>query len=371
MSAGDAAARPAPAPAGEVVVETCGALGRIRLNRPRAMNALTHAMVRAIDAALDRFAADPAIACVLLSGEGERGLCAGGDLRSLYESEGLRFAERFWRDEYRLDARIARYPKPFVSWMDGVVMGGGVGVSAHARHRCVTERSRVATPETGIGYLPDVGATWLLPRAPGEIGTWLGLAGEAVGPADAILAGLADALVPSGRLAELAAALAALPPDAGHAGARAAIDALSADPGPGTLAEARPVIDRCFSPDRIEDILAALDADGSDFARRTRATLLEKAPASLVVTLRLLRLGRASPSLEACLEREFHASLALLAEGDFREGIRAAVIDKDRAPRWSPATRDAVDPARIDGWLAPRAEPVFPGSASSGADGRA
>ena len=371
MSAARPADHAAPAPADEVVVEAKGALGRIRLNRPRAMNALTHAMVSAIDAALDRFAADPAIACVLLSGEGERGLCAGGDLRSLYESEGIRFAERFWRDEYRLDARIAAYAKPFVSLMDGVVMGGGVGVSAHARHRCVTERSRVATPETGIGYLPDVGATWLLPRAPGEIGTWLGLTGEAVGPADAILAGLADAMIPSERLADLAAALAALPPDAGHAGVRAAIDGLAVDPGPGRLAETRPTIDRCFASDRIEEILAALDADGSEFARHTRATLLEKAPASLVVTLRLLRLGRASPSLEACLEREFHASLAVLAEGDFREGIRAAVIDKDRAPRWSPATLDAVDPARIDRWLAPRAEPVFPGAVLPGSDERA
>ncbi|KAB1076789.1 enoyl-CoA hydratase/isomerase family protein [Methylobacterium soli] len=344
----------------DVIVEVTGSLGRIRLDRPKALNALTHAMIGDIDSALDRFAADPAIGAVLLSGEGERGLCAGGDLRSLYESEGTGFAESFWRDEYRLDARIAGYRKPFVALMDGITMGGGVGVSAHARHRVVTERSRIATPETGIGFLPDVGATWLLPRAPGEIGTYLGLTGEAVGAADAIFAGLADAMVPSARLPDLIRALAALPPEAGQNGVRAAIEAHAQDPGPAPLAEVRDVIDRCFAYDMVDEILAALQADGSDFAARILATLQAKAPASLVLTLCLLRRGRGAASLEAALEREFHAALALLAEGDFREGIRAAVIDKDRRPRWRPATLEAVDPAEIARWLEPRAEPVFP-----------
>ena len=344
----------------DVIVETAGSLGRIRLDRPKALNALTHAMVGAIDAALDRFAADPAIGAVLLSGEGERGLCAGGDLRSLYESAGTGFAETFWRDEYRLDARIADYQKPFVALMDGITMGGGVGLSAHARHRIVTERSRIATPEAGIGFLPDVGATWLLPRAPGEIGTFLGLAGEPVGAADAIFAGLADASVPSARLSDLIRALSGLPVDSGHEGVRGVIDAHARDPGPAPLAEVRDVIDRCFAYDMVDEILTALRADASDFAAQTRTSLLAKAPASLVLTLCLLRLGRGAPALEACLEREFHAALALLAEGDFREGIRAAVIDKDRRPRWHPATLDAVDPAQIARWLEPRAEPVFP-----------
>ncbi|WP_336488076.1 enoyl-CoA hydratase/isomerase family protein [Methylobacterium nigriterrae] len=343
----------------DVIVEATGSLGRIRLNRPKALNALTHAMIGAIDAALDRFAEDPAIGAVLLSGEGERGLCAGGDLRSLYESEGTGFAEDFWRDEYRLDARIARFGKPFVALMDGITMGGGVGVSAHARHRVVTERSRIALPETGIGYLPDVGATWLLPQAPGEVGTYLGLTGEPAGAADALYAGLADLMVPGAALPELVAALARLSPDAGHDGVRALLDDHAQAPGPAPLAQARALIDRCFAYDAVDEILSALAADGSDFALRTRETLLTKAPASLVLTLCLLRLGRGAPSLEACLEREFHASLALLAEGDFREGIRAAVIDKDRRPRWSPATLGAVDPARIARWLEPRAEPVF------------
>ena len=343
----------------DVLVERAGALGRIRLNRPKALNALTHGMVGAIDAALDRFAADPGVAAILLTGAGERGLCAGGDLRSLYDSTDTAFAESFWRDEYRLDARIAQSEKPFVAIMDGITMGGGVGLSGHARHRVVTERSRIAMPETGIGYLPDVGGTWLLPRAPGETGIHLGLTGEPMGAADAIFAGFADALVPAASLPGLVAALEALTPEAGHAGVRAAIDARAVTPEPAPLAAARAVIDRCFAFDRVEDILAALAAEGSDFATRTRTTLMEKSPSSLVLTLRLLRLGRGSARLEACLEREFHASLALLAEGDFREGIRAAVIDKDKSPRWNPATLDGVDPARIAHWLEKRAEPVF------------
>jgi enoyl-CoA hydratase len=343
----------------DVIVERVGALGRLRLNRPKALNALTHGMVGEIDQALDLFSADPGIAAVLLTGEGERGLCAGGDLRSLYESQGTAFAETFWRDEYRLDARIAAYEKPFVAVMDGITMGGGVGLSGHAAHRIVTERSRIAMPETGIGYLPDVGGTWLLPRAPGETGTYLGLTGEPVGAADAIFCKFADAQVPSLALPDLVDALAAIPPDAGEAGVRDVIGGLAQDPGLAPLAAHRDVIDRCFAFDMVDEILSALAADGSDFAVATRKTLLAKAPSSLVLTLCLLRLGRGAPNLEACLEREFHASLALLAEGDFREGIRAAVIDKDKSPRWNPPSLDAVDPARIARWLEPRAEPVF------------
>lgn len=336
----------------EVIVETEGALGRIRLNRPKALNALNHTMVGLIDMALDRFASDPAIAAVVLTGEGERALCAGGDLRSLYE-DGTAVAADFWRDEYRLDARISHYGKPFVAVMDGITMGGGVGLSGHAAHRVVTERSRVAMPETGIGYLPDVGGTWLLPRAPGELGTYLGLTGAQIGAADAILCGMADRFVPSSSLPDLIAALAS------GEEVDAALARFAQDPGEAPLAAHRAVIDRCFAFDMMDEIVSALDADGSDFAAETKEVLLTKAPSSLVLTLCLLRLGRASPSLEACLEREFHASLAVLEEGDFREGIRAVVIDKDKSPHWNPPRLDQVDPARIARWLETRAEPVF------------
>ncbi len=336
----------------EVIVETEGSLGRLRLNRPKALNALNHEMVGLIDHALDLFAADRAVTAVLLTGEGERGLCAGGDLRSLYENETA-VAEPFWRDEYRLDSRISRFEKPFVAVMDGITMGGGVGLSGHAAHRIVTERSRIAMPETGIGYLPDVGGTWLLPRAPGELGTYLGLTGAQIGAADAIFCDLADAFIPSTALPELIAALAA------GEEVEAVLSRFARDPGPAPLADHRGVIDRCFAFDRMDEIVSALDADGSDFAGQTKEVLLTKAPSSLVLTLCLLRLGRSAPNLEACLEREFHASLAVLEEGDFREGIRAAVIDKDKSPRWNPPHLDQVDPARIARWLETRAEPVF------------
>lgn len=343
------------------IVELSGALGRIRLDRPKALNALTHEMVGEIDRALDRFEQDDRVAAVALTGEGERGLCAGGDLRAISEDPDGSFAARFWRDEYRLDARIARYAKPFVAVMDGITMGGGVGVSAHAAHRLVTERSRIAMPETGIGYLPDVGGTWLLPRAPGEAGTYLGLAGAPMDAADAIHAGFADLMVRSADLPAILDALSALSPDAGHAGVRAILARFAQEPGGSRLSALSEVLDRAFAFDTVEEILSALGAEATDFAAATKATLLEKAPASLVLTLRLLRLGRAAPDLETCLEREFHASLALLAEGDFREGIRAAVIDKDRDPRWSPATLAGVDPVVIERWLTERrAEPVFP-----------
>jgi enoyl-CoA hydratase len=253
----------------EVIVERVGALGRLRLDRPKALNALTHGMVGEIDRALDQFSADPGIAAVLLTGEGERGLCAGGDLRGLYESRGTAFAEAFWRDEYRLDARIAAYEKPFVAVMDGITMGGGVGISGHAAHRIVTERSRIAMPETGIGYLPDVGGTWLLPRAPGETGTYLGLTGEPVGAADALFCRLADAMVPSAALPDLIDALSSLTPDAGDDGVRDVIARLSQDPGPGPLAAHRAVIDRRFAFDMVDEILVAL-AGGLPGARVSR-----------------------------------------------------------------------------------------------------
>ncbi|MGC5777896.1 enoyl-CoA hydratase/isomerase family protein [Methylobacterium sp. NFXW15] len=336
----------------EVIVEVEGALGRIRLNRPKALNALNHTMVGLIDTALDRFSSDPAIAAVLLTGEGERAFCAGGDLRSLYE-DGTAVAEDFWRDEYRLDSRISRFEKPFVAVMDGITMGGGVGLSGHAAHRVVTERSRVAMPETGIGYLPDVGGTWLLPRAPGELGTYLGLTGAQIGAADAILCGMADVFVPSASLPDLIAVLAS------GEEVDAALTRFAQNPGEAPLEAHRAVIDRCFAFDMMDEIVSALDADGSGFAAETKEVLLTKAPTSLVLTLCLLRLGRAAPTLEACLEREFHASLAVLEEGDFREGIRAVVIDKDKSPRWNPPRLDQVDPARIARWLETRAEPVF------------
>src|ERR1700684_249067 len=200
----------------DLIARREGSVGVIRLNRPKAINALSLEMSLALDAALDRFEADPAVALVLLEGAGERGLCAGGDIRGLYESSkaGGDLGKVFWRQEYIMNARIAKFPKPYVAFMDGLVMGGGVGLSAHGRHRVVTERTRLAMPEVGLGFFPDVGGTWLLSRSPGEIGTYFGLSGQTMNGPDAIHAGFGDAVVPSTKLPALREALTAVQPRA-------------------------------------------------------------------------------------------------------------------------------------------------------------
>ena len=338
----------------QILVESDGALGRIRLNRPKALNSLNLAMVRDIEAALDAFEADPGIAAVLLTGEGERGLCAGGDIRMVHDGgrAGSREPVDFWREEYRMNARLARLEKPFVAFMDGIVMGGGVGVSVYGSHRIVTERTRFAMPETGIGFFPDVGASWFLTRGKGELGTYAGLTGEPLAAGDVIALGLADSFVRSERLPALAEALARLP--AGEA------VAAFAEPAPEpAVAAHRALIDRLFAFDAVEEIFAALAADGSDLAQRALGLLRAKSPLSLKVTLRLLRLGRASASLEECLEREFAATAAVLRSHDFYEGVRAAVIDKDRNPQWRPATLGEVDERDVAAYFAPAERPLF------------
>lgn len=332
-----------------VLVTREGSLGIITLNRPRALNSLNLEMVRAMEAAFDQFEADPAVSAILIQGAGERGLCAGGDIRMVHDSgksgdgQGL----LFWWEEYRMNARIPHLAKPYVALMDGIVMGGGVGVSAHGSHRVVTERLKLAMPETGIGFFPDVGATWLLTRKPGELGTYLGLTGEIIGAADAVLAGLADWCVPSDRLAELRTGLAGMPGGAGAEAVAAVVRRYVIDPGKPMLEDHLDLIDRTFRFDTIEEILAALGSEPGEFAADTRKRLLARSPTSLKITLRMLRLGRTSASLEECLNREFAGSAAILGLPDFYEGVRAAVIDKDRNPRWSPDRVEAVSDAAI------------------------
>jgi len=349
----------------EVLVSRRGALGHIRLNRPRALNSLTLDMVRTITRALDRFERDPGIAVVLLDGAGERGLCAGGDIRAIYDSGRRRdgHAERFLREEYALNARIASYPKPYVAVMDGITMGGGVGVSAHGRHRVVTERTRFAMPEVSIGFFPDVGATWLLSRAPGEAGTYLAMTGEAIGPGDTIHAGLADTHVVSADLSALHDALASLAPSATGGDVSRTLEALSRPPEPGLLRGNRATIDRVMSFEEVGEICGALERDGSEFAARVLRAMTAASPTSLKLTLRLLRLGRSSARLEECLVREYRAACRALRGHDFYEGIRAAVIDKDKRPRWSPERLADVSDALIDEHLAPAEDEtaIFPG----------
>lgn len=358
-----------PVPAGaepQTLIERQGALGRIRLNRPKALNSLTLQMVRDMEAALDRFERDPDVAAILVTGEGERGLCAGGDIRAIHDAgmAGSDLPETFWREEYRLNARIGRYPKPYIAIMDGIVMGGGVGISVYGSHRIVTERTRLAMPEAGIGFFPDVGASWFLTRPDktgheNELGTYIGLTGEPLGAADAILAGLADVFVRSDRLKDLAIALADLPSAPSAEAVSAVIRDFSETPPAGTFKQHQQAIDRLFAFDSIEDILRALAADGGDFAERVRTILAAKSPLSLTVTLRLLRLGRKAARLEDCLEREFAATAAVLRSKDFYEGVRAAVIDKDRNPQWRPSRLDAVTDAQVAAYFQPFAHPLF------------
>ncbi|WP_030423393.1 MULTISPECIES: enoyl-CoA hydratase/isomerase family protein [unclassified Streptomyces] len=335
-----------------VLRHTTGRAAHLVLNRPRALNALTHEMVLRIDEALSEWERDPAVETVVLTGAGERGLCAGGDIRVVHadarDGDGTASAA-FWRDEYRLNARIARYPKPYVAVMDGIVMGGGVGVSAHGGVRVVTERSVIAMPETGIGFVPDVGGTHLLSRAPGELGTHLALTGARVGAADALLCGLADHHVPSAALPDLLADLAVLP-------AAEAVARHTRPAPPGGLAAAREWIDACYGADTVEEIVGRLTSHGDPAAKETAETLLTNSPTAVKATLAAVRRARVLGSLEAVLDQEYRSSLAGLGSHDLVEGIRAQVVDKDRSPRWSPATLAEVTDDDVERYFAPLGE---------------
>jgi enoyl-CoA hydratase len=344
----------APLSEPDLIAQREGGAGVIRLNRPKAINAVTLEMFRDIEKALDEFEADPAVGLILLEGAGERGLCAGGDIRALYESSKVKgdLGKILWREEYILNARIAKFAKPYVAFMDGIVMGGGVGLSAHGRHRVVTEKTRLAMPEVGLGFFPDVGGTWLLSRTPGEIGTYFGLTGQTMNGSDAIYARFADAVVPSGKSAALRDGLINLRAGVSSADVQATIDAFATGETSGPVAASQAQIDRWFAHDRMQDIVAALQRDGSEPAQATLKTLGEKSPRGMVVTLKLLRLARGSSSLEECLVREYRAALEVFRSDDFREGVRAAVVDKDRNPRWSPPRIEDVTPEMLAPYFA-------------------
>jgi enoyl-CoA hydratase len=320
---------------GDVLAREHGALRRITLNRPQALNALTLGMALAMTALLREWADDDAVGAVLIDGAGARGLCAGGDIRALYDAakSGDDLPQRFWATEYRLDVLIARYRKPVIAVMDGMVMGGGVGLSAHAAHRVVTERSAVAMPEVGIGYFPDVGASYLLARAPGYVGTYLALTGERIRAADALYCGLADVYVRAEKLADLPAALA----DCRMAhDVRACLDEMSSPPAPGQLPGARQWIDVCYCVDSVEEIIVRLRASTSESARAALATLERMSPTSLKITLRNIRSALSFGKVEQSFQQDYRVSLACVAAHDFIEGIRAAIVDKDRHPVWQP-----------------------------------
>ena len=334
-----------------VLAKTIRGLGHLTLNRPKALNALDVPMIDAIHAALDAWEGDEAIRAVLLDGAGERAFCAGGDLRTLYDAIGAgdhATATGFLEAEFRLDLRLECYPKPVVTVMHGVTMGGGIGVGAHARHRIVTGSSKLAMPEVGIGYVPDVGGTLLLGRAPGGFGAWGALTGATFGPADAVAAGFADYFVEEARLAELPEALAGCRDEDGIA---ATLRALASTPEPGPLAGAA-WIARCFAGDDVGTILAALAAAPEPEARAAGERIAGNCPVSCAVALRAVREAPALGSLAACLQREYRLAARITRRPDFREGVRAAVIDKDRKPKWRPAKVVDVDKAEVEACFA-------------------
>ena len=336
----------------EVIIRREGRAGRITLNRPKALNALTYPMVLAIHDALKRWEQDPDIAVVILDGTGDRALCAGGDVRAIYDSasEGSGFARKFWADEYRLNAYIGRYPKPYVAFMDGIVMGGGIGLSGHGSHRIVTERSQLAMPETGIGLIPDVGGTWLLAHAPGETGIYLGLTGERMRGAGTMYARFADSFVPSSRLADLAKALSEIE---NSSDVDSVIARFSEAPPPSDLASHAREIDATFCFDSVEKIRDALASMNTDWSRKTLEELDRRSPLALKLTLAAIRNARTLPSLEAALNVEYRLTVRLLEHGEFLEGVRALLVDKDKTPKWNPPRLADVTDEMVAQFLSP------------------
>lgn len=334
----DFAARPGMTD--DVLYAQDGHLGRIMLNRPRVINVLNGRMVSSVMAQLESWAQDDTVTAVSIQGAGERGLCAGGDVRVLRTVVMAESADpvEFWAAEYRMNAAIDSYPKPFVAFMDGIVMGGGVGISAHGSLRLVTERSRVAMPETTIGYFPDVGSLFLLSRAPGEIGTHLAMTGLPVGGADAISCGLADALVESRDIPGLIARLAA--------GER--LDAsIGSTSTVGELAAERDWIDSCYAGNNPVTIVRALRAHLALGAQQCADVLGSRSPLSVSVALEAIRRAAQMDTLAQVLDQDLMLGRTFASSSDFVEGVRALLVDRDNAPRWRHRSLDDVDPAEV------------------------
>jgi enoyl-CoA hydratase len=335
---------------GEVLTLVEGGVGRLRLNRPKAIHALTREMCVAMSDALLRWREDPAIRLVMIDHVDGRGFCAGGDIRLIAESgatDGVA-ARRFFHDEYRLNHLLFTYAKPVIAFMDGITMGGGVGISQPANYRIATERTVYAMPESGIGLFPDVGAGWYLSRLPGRTGEFLALTGARIDGAECVALGLSTHYVPGERLDELKQALIANP---------AEIDRLVTEfaeaPPEARIIGNRNKIDRLFAADRYEDVLAALKADGSEWAQKELATLATKSPQTCKVSLRLLAQGRDHVDFAEEMKVEYRVAAHICQRHDFIEGVRALIIDKDNSPKWDPPTPEGVTDHLLDQIFAP------------------
>ncbi|APX24556.1 MAG: enoyl-CoA hydratase [Rhodobacteraceae bacterium] len=337
----------------DIHIRKQGRAGRITLTRPRALNALTYDMCMAIEAALDEWRDDDAVSLVLLDAEGDKAFCAGGDIAEIYrqgKAGDFDTGRRFWRDEYRMNAKLAEYAKPIVSFLNGFVMGGGVGLGGHVSHRVVGESAQIAMPECGIGFVPDVGGSLLLSRAPGRLGVYLGLTAARMGPADALHANFADVFLPEEKWEGIKTELA----DTGD------LEALEEDGYPlpeSPLAAAQPEIDRLFAAGDLAGIATALEGAEGELAARARKAVGRNSPLSMAVTLEMLRRLRAEadPDIRTALRQEYRVSHRIASEGDFLEGVRAQIIDKDRDPHWRLAL-DEVTPETVAAMLAPLGE---------------
>jgi enoyl-CoA hydratase len=339
----------------EILFERRGAAGFVVLNRPKALNAVTLDMVRALTGRLTAWARDPGVTRVVVTAAGDRAFSAGGDIRALYDlGRAGRHADMlpFWREEYTLNALIKRYPKPYVALIDGIVMGGGVGLSVHGSHRVAGDRFLFAMPEVGIGFFPDVGATWFLPRLPGELGAYYALTGERLGADDGVYAKIATHRVESARFSDLRDALCS------DVSVDAMLAAFAQPTGEGPLLSHRGAVDRLFGGNEVEDVIDALDREArsgsadAEFARAAAATVRSKSPTSLKLALAQVRAGR-SLEFAACMQTEFRIVSRIIHGRDFYEGVRAVIVDKDNAPKWSPATLGEVTRAEIERHFAP------------------
>ena len=337
----------------EVLASVHGRLGRLTLNRPKALGALTSNMVALMSRALLDWRDDPAVHTVLIDHKGERGFCAGGDIRFLADSaaQGGEGARRFFYTEYQLNHLLMVYPKPVVVIMDGVTMGGGVGIAMPARYRIATERTTFAMPETGIGLFPDVGGGWHLSRLHGAVGAWLALTGARVKAAGCEILGIATDVLPSERLAEFKTRLAADPE-----AIETILTELESDPGHSAALDHHDEIDRLFRGDTVEAIFAALAADPSPWAAEQLALLKTKSPLSMKVALRQLQRGGAMASFADNMVMEMRIGARIVLSHDFTEGVRAVIVDKDNKPVWAPATLEGVTGAMLDAVFAPLPE---------------
>lgn len=333
----------------DIHIRVQGRAGRITLNRPKALNAVTYQMCLAIEAALDEWAADDAVALVMIDAVGDRAFSAGGDIQEMYDTGtagDFDYGRRFWADEYRMNAKMFRFPKPVVTFLQGFTMGGGVGVGCHGSHRIVCDSAQIAMPEVGIGLVPDVGGSLLLARAPGRLGEYLGVTATRMGPGDAIHAGFADYYLPD-------AAWDALKAEVIETGEWEAVDRAGQPPPDSQMAGRQDEIDRLFSGERLRDVMVDLRHSDSAFAREAEAMMAQNAPLSMACAIELVHRARASDDIVRALTQEYRFTARSMEHGDFLEGIRAAIIDKDRSPNWRHGAAEDVTPMEVARMLQP------------------